>query len=567
MRIFINSFRGTAPRIDDEQLAEGLAVRAVNVDISESLKGWYAPELTGLNFPTTRRHFFRYNDAAWFSWAGRTNAVSLPLKNDPWNYAVITDEDYPKITRNDIALAGGDYPAVSHRLGLPVPAKSPVAVADNANYTGPTPESGGYDGSLTDEFDTSYVVTFVDIWGRESAPSDPSTTVTIAEYEGAMMKEVAITLPPVPQGYTLIQGGGKYRIYRLNNASDGTGVYQYVTERAITETQYVDRKVSADLREATNTDDHLGPPDDDTSLYPSGPLQNICVVSEALLCGNNKHTVCFSEPGFPHAWPVDYYQLFTENVLRVVSFGSDVAVLTDESPYILTGVHPSSMGRMKMAESAPCLSADAVATVNGAVFYAGSRGLYALSNQGVKLVSERIYTLKQWRDLGPETMKFYPYQNSLLMLLDDGRLLVVDTDEPNNGVYEVSLPGLTIKAMHHEPSAGELYAVDAAGDFHSFEGSSLRLPVTYETKHYRFHDPVNFFAGRVRANKYPLTVTVKSKRMDGTVASFAKVVTNDRFFYLPAQSLMAEWWLVFGGETDIKSVALATTIGELNEDV
>lgn len=566
MKILITSFRGTAPRIDDEQLSEGLAVRAVNVDVSESLQGWYAPKDMGISFLASRPYIFPYNDTKWFSFQNRTSVVHAPLNNDPWNYAVFTDSAYPKITRNDVALAGAHYPAVYYRLGLPEPDAPFCSVENNTEYGGPSPDSEDYDGALTDKFDTSYVITFVDRWGRESITSVPSETITIREYEGEMVEQVRVTLPPAPTGYPLIQTNGTYRIYRLNNSSDGSGVYQYVDEAPITDNEYVDRTVSSQLLEATSTDTWAGPPDDDSALYPNGPLQNVSVVSEAFLCGNTTRAVCFSEPRIPHAWPVGYYQVFSEQVVRAIPLGSDVAVLTDEAPYILTGVHPSSMGRMKMPKAAPCVAADAVAVVSGSVFYAGAQGIYAMNTSGVNLVSETIYTLKQWRALDPKTMRFAAYDDTLIILTGDGQLLTFDISNPQAGIIKLDL-GENVSHIYSDLSEGRFYFMDSGGSLFEFEGKDTRLPVTYETKHYRFHNPVNFYVSRVRANKFPVSVTIKAKRVDGTEFSYTKLVQNDRFFYIPAQSLMTEWWFEVSGNTEIRSLALATSIEELNEDV
>ncbi len=564
MRLFINKFRGMAPRIHQEQLPDDMAVSAVNLDVSEALQGWYEPSPTGDSFPPTHEYFFRYTDTHWFSWDSRTSAVRAPLKNDPYNYVLLSDDDYPKVTRNDVALAGTPYPSVAYRLGMPIPDKPLVAVADNTEYTGPTPESGGYDLSLEDYFDTSYILTFVDSWGRESATGAPSKVITIQEYDESMLKQVTLTLPTVPAGHPLIQSGGKFRIYRMNNASDGSGLYQYVNEVPVTAGTYVDRLISARLQEAARTQSWTGPPDDDTALYPSGPLRNLCTVSEAFLCGHNKHTVCFSEPGVTHAWPVDYYQVFSERVVRAIPYGSDVAVLTDEFPYILTGVHPSSMGRMKMPTPAPCINEDAVAVVAGAVIYAGERGLYALSSNGVELISEGLYDLRQWRNLKPETMKFYVYGDVLFIRVDTGKVLVFDASNSAGGVADF---GTTIKAGFTDTTDGKFYFLDEANQLQEFEGSSVRLPVSYESKHFRFHSPVNFIYGRVRAEKFPITITFKSVTVGGTEKTFTKTVTDDRFFYLPAGSIMTEWWVEVSGRVKIRSIALATTLEEVNADV
>lgn len=564
MLLLISGFRGTAPKLDPEQLADGLSVTAENVDLSETLQGWCEPLSLGSFVPASSRYLFHYEDTYWFSWSTETTALKAPLLNDPFGTVVFTDNQYPKVTRLDIATGGAVFPNVSYRLGLPVPDVITTLVEANEVYTGSDPDDPDYDGNDLDDFTTSWKVTFVDDWGRESASSLASENVDIREYDGQMVLKVTLTLPPIPAGYPVLGDNAKYRIYRLNTSSTGDGVYQFLADVPITEGTYVDRTVSSDLQEALTTEDWLGPPDDNVTYFPNGPLRHICVVSEAFLCGHNSKMVCFSEPRVSHAWPTDYYMVFSETCVRTVNYGPDVVLLTDDHPYIISGVHPASASRMRLGQPAPCVNPEAAIEVAGSVFFAGKRGLYVIEGTSVQLVSDTFFTAKQWRNLKPEQMMFGRHHENLLIRLWDGRVLAFDPTNPTGGFTTLIID---CKSMYTDPESGGLIFSDTNGELFEFDAADTFMPVRYESKHYRFHQPMNMYAARVRANKYPVDVTIVGERRNGDQYDYTKTVEADTFFYVPTKSDTVEWFFRVNGDVDIRSIGLATSIQELNTDV
>lgn len=565
MLILINQFNGTAPRLDAEQLADGLAVEATNVNFSETLQGWCAPLSLNDSVPALSEYLYHYADAYWFSWQSPTYAVADPLQNDPFQTVIISDNQYPKVTRLDVAIAGSSYPNTTYRLGVPIPDPPTLLVEINDQYAGLTEADNLFNENDLDLFTTSYKVLFVDNWGRVGATSLPSQNVDIKEYDGEMMLKVTVTLPPVPPGHPLIANNAKWYIFRFNNSVVGTGVYQFLVELPITATQYVDRTISADLQEALQSEDWLGPPDDDVVTFPNGPLQHICSMSEAFLCGHNAKMVCFSEPEVSHAWPSAYYMIFSEKLIRTVNYGSDVVLLTDDHPYILSGVHPESVSRIRLAKPAPAINPEAVCEVAGSVLFAGKRGLYEIRGNEVGIVSESAFTTKEWRALQPQNMRFVRHEDLLMMRLFDGRIIVYDPTKPEKGFGEVALES---RALHTDLESEALIFTDNTGALFEFDAHATNyLPITYESKHFRLHNPMNMYCARVRANRYPVDVEIVSERRNGETYSYTKSVADDTFFYIPTKSDTVEWYFRVAGDVDIRSLGLSTSIQELNSDV
>jgi hypothetical protein len=553
-----------APRLNPEQLADGLSVTATNVDLSETLQGWCSPLDLSQVVPTAATHLFHYAETYWFSWDTPTQAIEAPLLNDPFKTVIITDGDFPKVTRLDIATGGSVFPNIAYRLGLPEPGVVTHTVDNNELYSGPSSGDSDYDGTDLDDFTTSYKITFIDIWGRESVASFASENATIREYEGQMVLKVTLTFPAVPTGYPLLGDGSQFRIYRLNNSSTGQGIYQFLADVDSAESTYVDRLTSADLQEGLFADDWLPPPDDNLTNFPNGPLQHICVLSEAFLGGHNDKMVCFSEPRVTHAWPSEYYMVFAEKIICTVNYGADMVVLTNDHPYIVSGVSPASISRVRLASPAPAINSEAVVEVAGAVFYAGKRGLYVIDGNQVILASETFYDAKQWRALQPTTMRFLRHQDNLVIKLFDGRILMFDPTNPTGGFTSVELD---TKALHNDPQSESLVYSDSSGNLFEFDGGSENMAVTFESKHYRFHDPKSMYVGRVRANSYPVDVEFVTERRNGNQYSTVRTVTDDTFFYLETKSEAVEFFMRVAGDVDIRSIGWASSIQELNADV
>ena len=140
MRLRVDDFRGTAPKFKPNQLADGLAVTALNARSGRGLlEPWASASSTGVTLPVNSIYWFRYLDTYWFTWQNRTEAVKVPLINDGFNYIGITDASYPKITRSDVALTAAPYPATTYRMGVPQANAPALAVANNSATRPATP--------------------------------------------------------------------------------------------------------------------------------------------------------------------------------------------------------------------------------------------------------------------------------------------------------------------------------------------------------------------------------------------------------------------------------------------
>jgi hypothetical protein len=124
---------------------------------------------------------------------------------------------------------------------------------------------------------------------------------------------------------------------------DGTGYKAYADSgqvRQITSTTYTDSVASESLGEVLPTEIYDAPNDDTIGLveHPSG-----------FLAGFFGKTLCFSEIGAPHAWPIDYRLATNHDIVGLGVFGNSVVVTTKGWPYIAIGSDPSASGVLSIS--------------------------------------------------------------------------------------------------------------------------------------------------------------------------------------------------------------------------
>jgi hypothetical protein len=90
-------------------------------------------------------------------------------------------------------------------------------------------------------------------------------------------------------------------------------------------------------------------------------------------------------------------------VVGLASFGDNLAILTEGSPYIAQGLTPDTMAMAKMETGVPCMSRRGIVDLGYAAVYPSPEGLAMISPTETRLVTAGIYTANQWRNLKPET--------------------------------------------------------------------------------------------------------------------------------------------------------------------
>ena len=490
-------FSGIAPGVSPRLLAEQFAQTAQNLDFeSGRLNPVTADSDTFTLANSVRRSIFFYRDTNWLQWDDDdVFAVEGPIPADTLDRLYWTGEDYPRIGTATTIVAGSSYPQASYRLGVPAPANAPG-----------TTKTGTADDTQTPD-DVSYVYTFVTAFGEEGPPSPASTA-----FERTDTETVTVSVPSSdhPNGNYNFGTGAKKRIYRSNTGSTNTQ-FQFLAEIPFTTTSYSDTTSSFALGEVLPSGTWIGPPDDDTSLYPDGPLTGLTPVANGVFAGFTGKRLCLSEPFLPHAWPIDYRITLEEDIVAIGSVSNGVVALTDGAPYFVTGVDPSAMTAVKLDIAQACVNARSVVDMGDYLLYAGPDGLVAVSGGQGEVVTNGLISVKQWNDdFNPTTYRAFKHENTYVAFWSGGGFVY----DPRAGEAALSTLSYTgdVRGGFTNPKDGELYII-VGNKIKKYRGGTTSKTLKWKSKQYVTPKPVSMGWVSVHAQAYPVTVRVWA---DGT---------------------------------------------------
>lgn len=284
-----------------------------------------------------------------------------------------------------VALAGGNVMLSSSNNG-PSGQGTSVVGFDNIVVTA----AGAFDSPVTTA--TSYVYTFVNDLGEESAPSFASTTVL--RPDGVA---ITVTTPTsVPSGISSEYGITTKRIYRAATGATGT-VFLFVAEIPLAQAEYVDNVPDTELGEVLESEDWALPPDD---------LRGILALPNGVMVGFRRNQVCLSAQNRPHAWPVRNRLTTDTDIVAIGNVDTTVVVGTESFPYVASGNDPAAYSMAKFEVPQACVAKRSVAYLTGiGVVFASPDGLLAVSGVGqIRNLTDSIFTREQWQALRPESI-------------------------------------------------------------------------------------------------------------------------------------------------------------------
>ena len=558
-------FSGIAPGVSPRLLADQFGQTAENVDLESGrlvATKVDADEFTLAN--SARRSIYKYNygstSSVWLQWAEEVDVVPGPIPADILDRLYFTGDDYPRVGIATTIVSGSSYPNASYRLGVPAPSGAPT-----------TSKSGTADTTATPN-DVSYVYTLVTALGEEGPPSAPSTVIELTDTESV---DVTLATSQQPSGNYNFGSAAKKRIYRSNTGSTNT-TFQFVGEVAYTATSFTDTVDAAALGEVLPSDTWIGPPNDDSSLYPDGPLQGLIPLAQGVMAGFTGKRFCLSEPFLPHAWPISYRITTEEDIVAIASTANGVAALTDGQPYFVTGTDPSAMTTIRIDLAQACVNVHSVVDMGDYVLYAGPDGLCAVQSASGQVVTNGLISVDQWNsDFNPTTIRAFKHEGTYVAFHASGGW-VYDPRGDNNALTTLSLAA-EVRGGYTNPKDGELYII-VGNKIQKYRGGSTSKTAKFKSKKFVTPAPVSMGWVSVHANTYPVTVKVYG---DGTlVAHYALAKSGSTYtqtttvpssinagtlrepiMRMPA--VVAQEWEVQVEGTDINEFCLAQSMEEI----
>ena len=424
------------------------------------------------------------------------------------------------------------------------------------------------------DFETSYVYTFVSAYGEEGPPSPASTVITTDDNQVINLSGLETSSSKSNTNLS------KKRIYRSNTGSSASA-FQFVAEVTLATTTYSDTSNNNELAEVIPSNGWIAPPDDDTSLYPDGPMKGLCALPGGVFAGFTGKRICFSEPFLPHAWPASYRIALEEDIVGIKVVSNGVLVTTKSVPYLVTGSGPDTMTAIRIESSQANLNKRSMVDMGPYVIYASPDGLIAAEGTSVRNLTEGIITPSQWQaSYYPATITGFLWEERYVGFYNTGSGYGGFIFDPrvNDGTSFVDLDASAlIRGGHTDPDDSQLYLI-ISNTIKKFQGGSNNLTFNWKSKEYVMPKPTSMGFVKVDAESYPVRVKVygdgsviynaqistsgSAYSVTGTTPSFSATSIPEPILRLPA-SVHKTFAVEVEGATIVNEICVGESIDEL----
>lgn len=427
-----------------------------------------------------------------------------------------------------------------------------IASSTSRTYTG--------GGSWTKQFPLSdtesraYVFTYIsDFEGlvMEGAPSPASEIIEIGDDLDAVVSFPA----DVPAAEWNVTG---VRLYRTVTAEDGSAEFQFVTELdGAQPTPFSDGNEADDLGEVLSTDDYIPPP---------AGLLGLVGLDNGVMAGFDGNELLLCEPYQPHAFPSEYIKLSAYTIVALVPIGgSTLAILTEGTPYILTGRHPVDASFERIDMNYACLSKRAAVDMGYAAVYPSDEGLIELGVGRASILTANLFSRDEWQEYNPPSMIAARHGNRYVCFYEklDSTTggFVLDPTDPRNSLTFLNYHAT---AVWTDPYTGQLNMV--IGDTVQTFDDNLAERETYTWRSKRFEMPADICmsVGQVLASAYPVTLRLYAMDDEGDMTlRHTETVTDRDIFRLTGDYLSDHFELEVTGDATVKSIAVAESVDDL----
>lgn len=565
--VLLANFGGIVPRYN-RALPGVPAVVAENVKLWHgTLAPWREPldEAVALG-STCARTIFRYG-CCWLAWDDCCVSATGGLPDCPRVFVTGWKRfGYPV---SALLPADGSCDFDWKRLGVPKP--SPIV-----SWTIPpleAPAGAPIAGVQIKRATRNYVVTYVNSFGEEGAPSDP-ISVDLDADEGA---SVSVTIPgaPLASGWDVVAA----RLYRVGTGFDTTGTgdhfgeFFFVEEVAIGAADVtVTDAVRSDLAaEPIQTRYFMPPPDD---------LCGIVALPEGQLAGFVGQTLWISEPWNFHAWACSHD--LDDNIVALTYSAGLLYVATDGHPYFVSpkpGAARCDREISRYSEALPCVSAKSMASTPTGAIFASRDGLVRMIGNAGQIDTHQFMAEDDWLSILPHTMigtvhdgRYFAFTNRRGYIFDFTDGIYSDAGTSNKGQY--STLTLTPTALYRtrddllfmsfpqrEGMAGSLIARWDAGA--AYMPYRWRSALTVSQGH------INFAASKVVLEDYPWPAQAGVDLTFSLIADERKIygrsLRHSRGFRLPHGCRHFDFQIEITGTIEVRNIHFATSMHELAE--
>lgn len=399
MNIAIDRFGGIVPRLSPHQLPPNGAGIAHDVQLRNGrIEAWREP----CEYATAKSNTvsFHVHGCCILEWAYQTSVAELSPEQGRFfvSSETGTDEKGPWVVETSSCTPTHYY------LGVPAP--------DN-------PLSATGQGECDRDLDVrSYVYTFMNKWGEESAPSPPSALIQVKDDANVALS--GFSSPPVGYAITHINIYRSASGFVIEDGKAQTSVseFLYVGTIEAPASSYTDMVRGANLGPAIETEKVCTPPE---------ALQNLVAIEGTLrLAGTKYNRVYMSENMEPYNWPIKYELTLDDNIIHMKSIGKRLYVTTDTKPYVVdtsqcgeTVCYNVVEGNLPYPDIA-CKYSDATVVTPYGLAYVTPVGIGVLkADATVDIVTKEWFGENDWAQIKPDTARLGYWQGFLFLVTDE----------------------------------------------------------------------------------------------------------------------------------------------------
>lgn len=459
-----------------------------------------------------------------------------------------------------------------------------VLVGDVLSFSTPTPET------------RTYVYTYVSAYSEEGAPSPP--TVTTGDPTGTWKITVYYPTTEEMTGRNLTD----IRLYRTVIDSAGNATYYQVTQIPIPANApsggaapiYLDSALPAGItaNQQLQTVNFTKPPND---------LQGVVLMANGIAAGfSNTREVWFSAPYQLWAWPASYALSIEYPIVGLSANGSSLNVLTEGTPFIISGITPNTMTVAKISANEPCIGRGSIASSAEGAYYASPNGVMVLSPSGDQNLTQSIYEKEFHFSLVPWNWASGRYGDSYVVFTKNGgmpgvdpdgdilRGLVIDNQNTNVPFTFLNFNNEIIN-LYQDEFSGQLFGILGNGTIMQWN-PPIPVPDTttlwnweWKSKKFRFTAPQQFKAFLVFFDIPPeVLITCGPRNMDpnqtfdptkqllivqiyadGQLLTTREVQTSGEVLLINNGSKWTYWEVRLQGQVQVRMFKMASTVKEL----
>lgn len=558
MRIKISNFLNMFPRIDERKLKDTAAAIAKDADVTSGvIRPFYSldpkQKLNDMGSETKSFYFFEFaNISGFFQFKDHVDLAYSPIADDQYRRVYWSGDSRdnghllysysPKLTQ------GATFkPDSWSRVGVPAPTITPIITASSTTHT---------QEELLDLSDEAriYVYTYVTETGEESAPSPASALVFTPHDKSSVTLGLLTTDTTASTGRVIT----KKRIYRSITASNGSADLYFVGEILAATNTFTDTLDSS----AVNTADPLPTI---TWDEPRTGMQGLNVTPKGMNYAFIDKIACFSEPYHPYAWPRNYELTLQYDIVAMGHYENYILCATKGTPYIISGIDPSSTSIDELPLNEPCLSKRSLVSMAKCVCYASPNGIVMAYGSTAKLVSDSFFDKDTWQRLKPESIHAIEHRGKYLFFYNNGvkkGAFLFDPLQVDFGIVELDI---WYKAATRQHNTEQLFFLGDNNQILLFNDvSTLKRPFTWRSKIFDVGgDGARMLCAQVNAKEYSnLALNVF---MDGALL-YSRKITNRRPFRLPNHSKHFEWQLEVIGTSEVSEIVVAESMLELSKN-